>query len=471
MDPDERDLLEQQNEFLSNKKRPAAIVKNVREGSSSSVKDRQRVKEDLPGTRIPLDLASEASCAPISSATSGAIINDIVERNPDQSEDHFEMPISNTNAAVRSKRIDWRNKSNNSKAQSRFAAHRKSTENVPGPDNIVALQNLVAVENDRKIASMTDSELLAERNELLSTLDPALLAVLEKRRNREEAVSASTAEPDFGPLFTSERISSIPVVKSSKEPKSPAETRSSTSNLLEGLLAANMARNAHEYTSEVEALQDNQGASHVHTNECLPSLEQDAIVPHVHFPSGPEFEELDPSSETFLEDLKTKYFPTLQHDPSSLAWMRTPSVAEDVADYHESNTSLMPAQIRFDFKGNFLAPRTSREVHSDLGLHHHADAPLAAGYTIPELAHLCRSSFPTQACIAIQTIGRVMYKIGKKFYGESISGKLRHLIEKSMVEKTLLERSCDKHLSISSYATEALWQANLGREGQIIEGQ
>lgn len=51
------------------------------------------------------------------------------------------------------------------------------------------------------------------------------------------------------------------------------------------------------------------------------------------------------------------------------------------------------------------------------GLHHHADAPEAAGYTIPELARLARSSFPAQRCIAFQTLGRILYRLGAGHYG------------------------------------------------------
>lgn len=52
-----------------------------------------------------------------------------------------------------------------------------------------------------------------------------------------------------------------------------------------------------------------------------------------------------------------------------------------------------------------------------MGLHHHGKDPEAAGYTIPELGILGRSSFPAQRCIAWQVLGRILYRLGKGEFG------------------------------------------------------
>ncbi|RPB07570.1 hypothetical protein P167DRAFT_495542, partial [Morchella conica CCBAS932] len=162
----------------------------------------------------------------------------------------------------------------------------------------------------------------------------------------------------------------------------------------------------------------------------------------------------------FFTHLHTKYFPTLPPDPSKLAWMHAPTPSEDLS-YHPSQPSLPVSALRFDFRGDLLPPRTSRELPSNLGLHHHADAPNAAGYTVPELARLARSAFPTQRCMAMQMLGRILYKLGKGVYGvEEITQGLWRCMEEGRVIAGLEEAAAGRmggHLSVKAYATDALW--------------
>jgi hypothetical protein len=136
----------------------------------------------------------------------------------------------------------------------------------------------------------------------------------------------------------------------------------------------------------------------------------------MHFPKPPVAPELDPNSETFLDDLHSKYFPNLSHDPSKLDWMK-PASTEENASYNPEQEALSPKDIRFSFRGQIIPPSLSMSLPTDIGLHHHGDAPDAAGYTIPELAHLARSSYPGQRSIAIQTLGRILYRLGKGEFG------------------------------------------------------
>lgn len=145
----------------------------------------------------------------------------------------------------------------------------------------------------------------------------------------------------------------------------------------------------------------------------LPDIE--ATSKSVHWPQPPQ-PDLDPASETFLDDLHEKYFPNLSHDPSKLDWMK-PSTESD-STYDPSAASIAPKDLRFDFNGALIPPSKAQSVPTNLGLHNHGDAPDAAGYTIPELARLARSAFPAQRCIAIQTLGRVLYRLGKGEFGD-----------------------------------------------------
>ncbi|KAG0635712.1 RPAP1-like protein [Tuber brumale] len=204
-------------------------------------------------------------------------------------------------------------------------------------------------------------------------------------------------------------------------------------------------------------------------NDPPPAVDDDNLPPAVnmHFPKPTvivDIDELDPDSPEFLEKLHTKYFPSLPADPSRLAWMAPISSEEDKSSYHPSQPDLSASSLRFDFKGNLLPPRVSRELPSHLGLHHHAAAPNAAGYTVPELAHLARSTFPTQRCMAIQTLGRILYRLGKGTeqggYGieEIVQGLWKCMAEGRVIEGfEEAAAATGGHMSVKAYSTDALW--------------
>jgi hypothetical protein len=127
-------------------------------------------------------------------------------------------------------------------------------------------------------------------------------------------------------------------------------------------------------------------------------------APAVHFPKPP-MPTLDPNSPAFLDDLHATFFPNLAHDPSKLDWMRPRSAAAS------SSSRITPDTARFDFNGALLPPDAA--VPDTQGLHHHGDAPDAPGYTLAELARLARSALPAQRCVALQTLGRVLYRLGR----------------------------------------------------------
>jgi hypothetical protein len=150
-------------------------------------------------------------------------------------------------------------------------------------------------------------------------------------------------------------------------------------------------------------------------------------------------------------------------EPDKLEWMKP--IDSHEGQYSDLNKdSLLPSELRFEFKGNLISPRASTDPkYLNKGLHHHGDSPAAAGYTIGELAHLARSTNQSQRCIAIQTLGRILYKIGKQHYGPEISTELQKLTDYVRVVDTLYEALNCHIVSVEAYATEALWlqkQAN-----------
>ncbi|KAG5366099.1 RNA polymerase II-associated protein [Yarrowia sp. B02] len=217
----------------------------------------------------------------------------------------------------------------------------------------------------------------------------------------------------------------------------------------------------------------------------------DSKVQAVHFPKAPAFapDSEDPMSiddEDFMEKLHEKYFPDLPKEPSKLAWMTdarhrvveergpdgemTAKIIQDTSDA-PLPTSMLPSEIRFDFKGNIITPKTSRNIPMNLGLHHHGENPEMAGYTIPELAQLARSSVAGQRCIAIRTLGRILYRLGnptvmEKEYGRTIGMGLRGLIDQGRVIESITEATHAKQMNVAAYATEALW---LWKQGESHE--
>jgi hypothetical protein len=198
----------------------------------------------------------------------------------------------------------------------------------------------------------------------------------------------------------------------------------------------------------------------------------------VHFPK-PDQSPLDPNSDSFLDDLHKTYFPNMAHDPTKLTWMQPASASENAA-YDPTASNIAPKDLRFDFNGRLIPPRLAAALPTTLGLHHHADAPDAAGYTISELAQLARSAFPAQRCIATQTLGRVLYRLGIGEFGDEndvdvvepvevgeravLAGGLWQAVEEGRVIETLTEEAGRKagHQTSIIVAQEAVWNWRRG---------
>ena len=311
----------------------------------------------------------------------------------------------------------------------------------------------IDTENRQKLAQMSPEEIEEERQELMNSLSPALVQRLLQRSN----IDSGSTETNFA---------SKPDLQSRTEkPKRPEKKSVS---FAEDVPADdhNMAETVHQDGGDLE-----DGDRDARVAETLPHET-------VHFPRPQQPPDLDPTSETFLEDLHQKYFPSLPSDPDKLEWMQ-PSTSASKNSYDPNASAVSPKNLRFSFKGELIPPRTASEIPVTAGLHHHGDAPYAAGYTITELVHLARSSFAAQRCIAFQTLGRMLYRLGKGEFGDSgepgagtvgaedsfgeLARGLWREVEKEKVIETLVTESEGKgidggrHVSARAYATEAVW--------------
>lgn len=207
------------------------------------------------------------------------------------------------------------------------------------------------------------------------------------------------------------------------------------------------------------------------------------MKPHQHqHDAGDEQEtKLSIDDPDFDNKLHEKFFPDLPRDVEKLNWMR------QLPDTEPADTVIEDvSQCRFDFNGNLVPPTREIKSTTHSALHHHADDPQLAGYTIPELQRLSRSTFPAQRSIALQTLGRVLYKLGKQSYYQLVpevdsetykeEGSVQAVVNKIYAMFWDLCKDCriidcvqdaadetkTRHLSVRNYALEALWLWKMG---------
>ena len=191
--------------------------------------------------------------------------------------------------------------------------------------------------------------------------------------------------------------------------------------------------------SEIESLQNeiNATISQDLRDAILANAKNKTVPPSpIPQPAGPRFASPSASLSQYTlsetqKELHDNYFAEEHPTPSSLHFLREITEAESKASpYSVLAESISPSHIRFNFDGQLLLPEEAISLSSYIGLHHHADAPDAAGYTIPELALLGRSVMPGQRTIAIQTLGRIIDRL--KTYGET-----RHIWELLEAERVV----------------------------------
>ncbi|KAL9094812.1 MAG: hypothetical protein Q9165_002761 [Trypethelium subeluteriae] len=257
----------------------------------------------------------------------------------------------------------------------------------------------IHAENEQKLAQMSDAEIAEARAEILSSLNPALVEKLLRKANIDD----DHHDSDFPSLRTD---------SPHNERQVPSKRKKMVS----------FEDSSHEKSShQPEALSPPPETRNFESD----SVQDPLDVPSIHFPHAPKPPDLDPSSASFLSDLHSKYFANLSHDPSKLAWMTEDAGVSQSnprlnGDYSPGATSLAPAEIRFSFNGALISPRVAHEIPVTQGLHHHGNAPDAAGYTIGELAILAQSTYPSQRCIAYSVLGKVLWRLGRGEFGDTM---------------------------------------------------
>ncbi|KAK4192235.1 RPAP1-like protein [Podospora australis] len=343
-----------------------------------------------------------------------------------------------------------------------------------------AERRIINQESDAMLASMSPEEREEMRQDLFRSLDPKLIQMLMSRANLDDA----GPEPFDNPKF----------IRDAPQDPKPTEETKSTPPPPPRVTVEDVSEETTSAPNPAAAAQKPKQKKTVHFDEDAeapavppPTLFEATAGPEkktnkdqpppdaMHFPPTPTVPDLDPNDPDFLERMHEKFFPSLPADPSKLAWMApipTPdSIADKESPYYPGQDSLPVSALRFDFRGELIPPKKSRTIPVTKGLHHHGEAPEAAGYTIPELARYARSAVAAQRCLAYQTLGRMLYRLGQGEWGIGAGGRhgeeddLAFGLWRCFKEYRILESLEEEvakpegrgHRSAQAYATEALW--------------
>ncbi|KAK2015438.1 hypothetical protein LZ32DRAFT_158210 [Colletotrichum eremochloae] len=315
-------------------------------------------------------------------------------------------------------------------------------------------------ENRQKLEDMSPEDIARERKELMDSLDPSLIQRLLGRANIDEQHGPNPFDP---PATAKEPVTPAPEIKiedTSAPPKAQSQAQATSTSAPKSVSFAEIE----DSRPSLPPLVDEDKPPSAPPEDLFPLNSQ---PDKTHFPQPPALPDLDPSHPDFLATLHEKFFPNLPADPSKLAWMAPIPTAHSPADrespYYPGQSSLPISALRFDFKGGLIPPKLSRAIPVSKGLHHHGQAPEAAGYTIEELSIYARSAVPAQRCIAFQTLGRILYRLGKGEWGNGEEDSLARGIWSSIQEGRVLESLSEAaiveggHRGSRAYATEALW--------------
>jgi hypothetical protein len=424
------------------------------------------------------------------------LIGDIVERDSGEKKKPAEFtdhPISSTGFPQHKRR--WRGSAFKQQRAAQAAgkepvsqswsqrrdAPAKSEEPSEKVDFEAVEKKRIDQENRQKLDNMSPGEIAQAQQDIMNGLNPALIQRLLKRANIDESHEPSPFDPPPPetpqappPEIKIEDTSKPerrkvsfqePEIKESERYEQPKETEEPATK------AAN---------SSSKKIADNYDEDQAPTQippEIFPITD---LPKSTHFPAPPDLPDLNPSDPDFLATLHEKYFPNLPADPSKLAWMAPIPTEDSPADKDSSyypHPEIPLAALRFDFQGRFLSPRVSRSIPSSKGLHHHGEAPEAAGYTVAELAHLARSAVPAQRCMAYQTLGRILYRLGHGEWGKSaddpIAMGIWASVKKGRVLESLTEAASGEggHRGSRAYATEALWLFEKGGWKEKFKGR
>lgn len=424
------------------------------------------------------------------------LLGDIVEKDTSDSvESNDNGTLSTNNCGTgfpelyKPKKISsWKERLREKRAQKKKTSGKDAEKQQTSTDAPLSEAKSIHNENIKVLQGMSDEQIVQEREDLYNSLDPKLIAKLLKNINKRAKDENNT------PLFAEIEGASGTWVGGNKQGiyDLPPLDDENVDVALE--IRPKLGKDTKHVQFE-EAGKEKDVEEEAKTNDdvddiapldfqmaqCIDHMKNEELFKDVHFikeesQNEINLEKLDINDPNFNDKLHEKYFPDLPKEVNKLKWMQPVQQKTD-KNYIIEDVS----ECRFDFNGDLVPP--ARQIDSTIhsGLHHHSDSPELAGYTIVELEHLARSTFPSQRCIAIQTLGRILYKLGQKSYYQLVpeidadtykeDGSISNVMDKiysmfwdlikdgKVIES--LEIASDekftRNLSVRNYAIDALW--------------
>ncbi|SMN21390.1 similar to Saccharomyces cerevisiae YDR527W RBA50 Protein involved in transcription [Maudiozyma saulgeensis] len=416
------------------------------------------------------------------------LLGDIVEKDPYNDSDRLEKPIIQQTKngfpeLYKPKKISsWKQRLQQKKQQQPATKKLSEAESIH-------------MDNIKKLNDMTEDEILKEKKDLLNSLDPKLIQNLLKNINKRQDNETPLFAEIEGASGTwvggfNENLKNLPSL-SNKQVNDSLDIVTPSTNIKSPVIQTHKEDVEDEEISDIEYppldeddvapldYQMAQAIDHTANEDLLKDVH--FVSPHNHDDDDNDNDEtpLDINDPNFDEKLHSRYFPHLPKDIDKLKWMKSSPEDDDIAKDNAVIESV--ADCRFDFNGNLVPPTRDITSTTTSALHHHSQDPQLAGYTILELDHLSRSTYPSQRCIAIQTLGRILYKLGKQSYYQLVpeidaetyqeDGNIENVMNKiyAMFWEMLKElqtiqwlefSSIEKNtpnLSVRNYAIDALW--------------
>ncbi|RCK64944.1 RNA polymerase II-associated protein RBA50 [Candida viswanathii] len=371
-------------------------------------------------------------------------------------------------------------------------------------------------ENLERMSKMTDEEILQEREELLRGLDPKLIQSLinkskrrEEKHNQGDVSAANHHDHDhghqhaegyngwIGSMKTTEGLTDLSQLDKDDVDRAlgiqPAGDVLATDRKVKfdnNIKTVNyedldddieLDPNGWEDVDDINELVPNANSVAPEGYQINEDSDEEEANNTVHF-TKPKNEDLDINDPDFFDKLHEKYYPDLPKETDKLSWMTQPMPRLTSTTYESIS------DMRFDFKGDLVElnleaeeeESVTNDIPTYLGLHHHSDNPHMAGYTLSELAHLSRSTLAAQRCISIQTLGRILHKLGLHKYSivpasdtddtklnqelqqllTNFENMMWDLVEELRIVETITDAADEKktsNLSVRNYAIEALW--------------
>ncbi|KAL0130866.1 hypothetical protein PUN28_002460 [Cardiocondyla obscurior] len=239
-------------------------------------------------------------------------------------------------------------------------------------------------ENLEKLAHMSETEILEEKQKLEETLDPKLIQFLKNKKK----IGKRSIEQDNEQcsISISSNITSM-------------DTEAISDKKIKLLL--------NDPDSEMECENDKMGtANKIKFPSNNTNIKMNYEDDNLNIPES--------SKEIFEKGKQKGWLHMNALEPEKMKWM------EDLPK--KKKDELTPTEeynARFDFNG-LLLPYKDDSLTVDKGLYHHGEEPERPGYSLQELLQLSRSSTQQQRCTALTTLANIMEKTRKGWYDKAL---------------------------------------------------